>query len=506
MCMADLPPPPTLHVCGDGTNVRVYRMPHIELNENEAMTILLHAAHMHRQRVPREIEFPTFVSIAETCLRYRCTSPLEMQVEYQWLPQWAQMTGDQYRDGLLVISYAFGDQSLFSGMSKAAILNISNEDEILGRTQWPFLVRENIKAIRAAKLAQIQACCNNAIEEYFRPSDKQAHVRNTGTIGLTTIPRCPRGSHSCDATNLGWLMLVCNELHLLSDRRTESQDPRQHSIKELADFLREMPSAPQIHNGVCDYAPTLRRAIDEIYNSVTGLTLREVSLRSGWALSKDTGGDQYDNELVKPHERPAIENLGVRNHLNSLFFNDTICLQILSHLDDIEDLTVAAMIDRGFYGVYKRNEAVLLRNVMRAEKRRRTLSRVTPGVTRAQSNIIMGEKPPLPQSTDTIRAKSAAANYTSYGNSPKSPQNGPGYSRLSLSEMPMSAEEAQRILWPEDLETLQPTTPRPLPKMPEHNEKYLSNASIPVEEKSRIHDDHKHLRHEIDMALRPGLQ
>lgn len=85
--ITDIPPPPSPYTCKDGTDVKVYRMPQIELNDHESLTILLHAAHMHNQKVPREIDFPVFVSIAEVCLRYRCTSPLELQVEYQWLPR-----------------------------------------------------------------------------------------------------------------------------------------------------------------------------------------------------------------------------------------------------------------------------------------------------------------------------------------------------------------------------------------------------------------------------------
>lgn len=207
--MKDFPPPPSPHTCRDGMEVKVYRMPQIELNNHESLTILLHAAHMHNQKVPREIDFPVFVSIAEVCLRYRCTSPLELQVEYQWLPQWMHMAGDECPDGLLLISYAFGLRGIFTRMSKTAILNAVDEEQIQSKDLWPQTVRDKINAIRSAKLAQIHECCTNAIEEYFKPPQEDTERKaSVGSLVLTTMPRCPRGSHLCDATNLGWLMLV----------------------------------------------------------------------------------------------------------------------------------------------------------------------------------------------------------------------------------------------------------------------------------------------------------
>ena len=377
--MNDLPPPPSRHTCKDGMEVKVYRMPQIELNSDEALTILLHAAHMHNQKVPREIAFPVFVSIAEVCLRYRCTSPLELQVEYQWLPQWMHMAGEDSPDGLLLISYAFGLRGIFTRMSKTAILNTVDEEQIQSKELWPQAVRDKIGAIRSAKLAQIHECCTSAIEEYFRPpSEDTERKASVGSLVLTTVPRCPRGSHLCDATNLGWLMLVYNELRVLPNIMTNvgfhslPKSPKR-SIKELVDCLRLMPSAPQVHSGVCDYAPAFRSAINDIYNSIQGLTLKDVSGKSGWALSKHAEEDHMSPEV---HELPVPDDDDVQKENPSMSSHETICLRILSHLDDEDDLSNAAMIDKGFYGAYKRNEAALLKNVMKAV-RRRTMSTVT---------------------------------------------------------------------------------------------------------------------------------
>ena len=40
------------------------------------------------------------------------------------------------------------------------------------------------------------------------------------------------------------------------------------------------------YHGVCDYASAFRSAINDVYNSVPGLTLFEVAGRHGWALSR----------------------------------------------------------------------------------------------------------------------------------------------------------------------------------------------------------------------------
>ena len=84
------PPPPLKQLCRDGTEVKVYRMPQLELNKWEALTTLLHAAHMHNDHIPRQVKFYEFVSIAEVCLRYQCTA----------LWKWLSNT-DGFRNGFI---------------------------------------------------------------------------------------------------------------------------------------------------------------------------------------------------------------------------------------------------------------------------------------------------------------------------------------------------------------------------------------------------------------------
>jgi hypothetical protein len=520
--ISQLPPPPLRHTCRDGMEVKVYQMPQIELNNHESLTILLHAAHMHNSKVPREIDFPVFVSIAEVCLRYRCTSPLELQVEYQWLPQWLHMAGDDSPDGgLLLISYAFGIRRIFTRMSKTAILNAVDEEGIQSKELWPQAVRDRIKAIRAAKLAQIHECCTNAIKEYFRPplehTDRRASV---GSLTLTTVPRCPRGSHQCDATNLGWLMLVYNELRVLPSVMKSigfHESPRR-SLKELADCLRLMPSAPQVHSGVCDYAPAFRSAINDIYNSITGLTLRDVSGRDGWALSKHAGPteNRYDDVSREVVELEAPLEYHKETKEAVAMSNEEICLRILSHIDNLEDLISAAMIDKGFYSAYKRNEAYLLKNVMKAERRRTMSFSPDPAIVRntrrpdvmnpGRLNIITSN------SKDDESKFLVSDNIRSRVPLPDDPPQdlydaSPPYSPISPDEVPMSTEEAHKILWPNEdsppsLNTGSSTT-NGFPV--ERNEKYLLGDVAHIEDKARVEDDNKHLRDEKDEALGLGI-
>lgn len=312
-----LPTPPARHVSKDGIEVKVYRMPQIELNKHEALTIVLHAAHGHNVKVPRNIELPVFVSVAEVCLKYQCTSPLELHVEHRWLPPLLAKAGEDSPDGLLLIGYAFGHRELFSRASKSAILDSLDDEEIDEKELWPQIVKDKIKTIRAAKLAQIHECCRTALQDYFKPpTDSIGSVRKSsvGSLELTARPRCPKGSHLCDATNLGWLMLVYNELHVLPTLMDKvgfpglPQPPRR-SLKGLVNSLRLMPSAPQVnevHAGVCDYAPAFRSQIDDIYNSIAGLTLHDITGRWGWALSK---GHHGPGDHIDEFELPADNNI-----------------------------------------------------------------------------------------------------------------------------------------------------------------------------------------------------
>ncbi|PMD31683.1 hypothetical protein L207DRAFT_471706 [Hyaloscypha variabilis F] len=523
--ISQLPPPPTKHICKDGMEVKVYRMPQIELNKNESLKYLLHAAHMHKDRVPRQVSFQTFVNIAEVCLKYQCTGPLEMHVEYQWLPQWIGKLQDDEYDGFLVISYAFGLRRIFTRMSKTAILNAVDEEELRGKEAWPETVKEKIIATRAAKMAQIYECCTSALAEYLKTPAENTGRRNSviGSLQLTTSPRCPRGSHQCDATNLGWLMLVYNELRILPNimKNTTIDDlakPPKRSLKELVACLGLMPSAPQVHSGVCDHAPLFRNAINDVYNSVTGLTLRDVSGKEGWALSKNSAptGDHDDSMARDLIELEApLESLNETTRATAMS-NEEISFRILSHLDEMDDLTNAAMIDQSFYRAYKRNEATLLKNVINAE-RRRTMSQAHRDVAPIRRALKAEQSPnglnisiprvdeePKSLATDQLKFPPAARPQSLYEDLyDATPPLSPSYEEITQEEH----EEAYRIIWGEDTPVPQPPPKtNGQPKQPvERNDKCLVGDVAHTGDKARLMDEEgKYLREEQERELGQG--
>lgn len=525
--ISQLPPPPTKHICKDGMEVKVYRMPQIELNKHESLKYLLHAAHMHKDRVPRQVAFQTFVSIAEVCLKYQCTGPLEMHVEYQWLPQWIGKLHDDEYDGFLVISYAFGLRRIFTRMSKTAILNAVDEDEIRSKEAWPPTVKEKIVATRAAKLAQIYDCCTGALAEYLK-TPAEVIGRQTSVIGslqLTTSPRCPRGSHQCDATNLGWLMLVYNELRILpSIMKNVGMDdlakPPKRSLKELVACLGLMPSAPQVHSGVCDHAPLFRNAINDVYNSVTGLTLHDVSGKNGWALSKNSAptSDHDDSMVQDLIELEAPLESSKETRRAAAMSNEDISFRILSYLDEMDDLTHAAMIDQSFYRAYKRNEATLLKNVINAE-RRRTMSQVNPDITPIR-RVLKAESPPNGLNICIPRAeeepKSLATETLEFAARAPRPQSlnedlydvSPPFSPLSTEELTQEEhEEAYRIIWGEDA-TSEPPDMKANGELigpVERNDKCLVGDVARTGDKARmVEEEGKYLREEQERELALG--
>ncbi|KAK4081393.1 hypothetical protein VFPBJ_11013 [Purpureocillium lilacinum] len=390
-----LPPPPSQYICKDGSEAKLYRMPQYEVNHLKAMETLMHAAHMHNEMVPREVSFEQFVAIAECCMRYRSTSPLELVVEHRWLPQWMHKGADDMPDGLLVISYAFGSRQLFTRMSKSAILNLVDERDLQSKP-WPQKIKDRIWAVRCAKVAQVYASCTTTIQEYLRPPTRtaeddpeplsQADLRQNINMpaappkhaaSLTSTPRCPKGNHGCDAVNLGWMMLVYNEMDLLPQIMRPSvlghlpqAEPRARSLAQMVDILRRMPSpASPIHQGgVCDPGPSFRTAIADIYNSVTGLTLHDVSGKShGWALSKHRMADPQvlvtsGLRRMAAHDDP---------HTVAAEFPDEVRLRILQALDDVDDLHAAALTNRGFYDTYHRHELSLIRRFLKADRIRK---------------------------------------------------------------------------------------------------------------------------------------
>ncbi|KAJ0122900.1 hypothetical protein J7T55_011361 [Diaporthe amygdali] len=478
--------PPRTVAYADGNRVKVYSMPQLELNKEEALTVLLYAAHMQNDKVPREISFEQFTAIAEVCLKYQCTSPLELFVEHRWLPAWMHKASEPQPDGILLISYAFGMRQLFTRMSKTSVLNIVDEEQLRSKP-WPQAMKDRVWAVRNAKLAQVYSACAGAVQEYFRPpgqassdgglgansegqrsgagispnhdpsrtssllrasSSNPAPPSYVSLFSLTSTPRCPRGDHWCDATSMGWLLLVLNELQLawtvinpsVMPAAQGQQSQPQRSLAQILDVLRSIPSPPHAaHPGstVCDPAPAFRAAVNDVYNSISGLTLFEVDgKRHGWGLSKhrvnqpqtvqkvslgklnglSLAGLSLEDDAVAPalnttneytRELLAMETedwvpannstetdiIGEEDddmtddmqwrHYNqpSAFAPDeALGLRILRHADTFDDLHALALVSRAFYAAFKKNELALMRPLAR----RQTLSTLAGGPPQPQ--------------------------------------------------------------------------------------------------------------------------
>jgi hypothetical protein len=605
-----LPPPPAKYICKDGFEAKLYRMPQYELNHHQSLEILLHAAHMHNENVPTEVTFDQFVAIAECSMRYKSTSPLEMAVEQRWLPQWMHKGADDMPDGLLVISYAFGSRQLFTRMSKSAVLNLVDEKDLMSKP-WPKRIRDKIWAVRCAKIDQVYACCTGTIQEYIRtPSDDaglESHeplppseqrnnwfsLYNTAsqpTTSLTTTTRCPRGSHWCDASNLGWMMLVFNEIgmlsHMLNPAVTShlAESPRpSRSLAQILAALRRIPNptAPIHRGGVCDPCPALRSALNDIYNSVSGLTLHDVSGKShGWALSK------HKEREPQTHVMTGLKRMAARdpNHSVATEFPETIRLKVLSHIESLDDLHSAAMTSWAYYETYKTHELYLMRNILRNDRVRTGTLRqpIVMSNSNAEEKVLklegdvfkssegrlaadamtlgsdgeddesdfdddasLDETPPPSISDTTWRSMSTAfgadVDGTPHGwppeyppqrrrpsdvtsiepaSSPTTPrQRSPppaGLSRASPSkphvectefadEPPMTHEEAQRILWPEEpVEQTRNLHNPPLSGVEGLREKFLVGDPFFIEgleDKSLVLDGEKQLRSEHDRRI-----
>jgi hypothetical protein len=568
----ELPPPPTQLTCADGSRILLFRMPQLELNKESSLTILLHAAHMHNDRVPREISFERFVALAEVCLRYRCTSPLELYVEHRWLPQWVHKAVDDMPDGLVTISFAFGLRRLFTRVTKTAILNLVDEEELASKP-WQPKIKEKIWAVRCAKMAQVYGTCSRAVEEYLRPPGQEAGSEgdgetsdsrrlqpgNTimsptlvspnflnspaspvpGPMSFTNVPRCPKGNHWCDAVNLGWLMLVLNELQLLPTIVNPSilakfpSKPPSRSLGHIVEAIRSVSNPPNnVHypgrTSVCDPAPVLRAAINDVYNSVSGLTLFDIDgTRHGWAMSRDQedepqtmlrpGSEYSEISLLEQLQLPSPSystpsqdyDTSQTSAATEALSNEAICLRILQSLDSYESLQIASRLNRSFYQVYRKNELALMRQVVRAS-RVKTMQQLSGRAQDASEEIL---SPRVADHLRDLQERRSREQGDGEGSSR-------GHSFLDLEEVEtydsppsgqnpyfkMTEEEARRVLWPEPSPPLSPPQTESQVSIYDDQDgvdagKYAANEIVRVEDKTLVVIGNKQLRQDLDRKL-----
>ncbi|KAI9748394.1 MAG: hypothetical protein M1815_003274 [Lichina confinis] len=298
------PPPPTMQhelestefVHTGQTLPTTLRLPMDRFLTVAAVSTLLYAAHMRTDKVPRRVSFQEFVDIAYACHKYRCTAPVQIFMECYWLEQWWDRLGGEGYGDLFFISYVFGLKRTFAKSSKAALMRMCEHptspqvDSRLPEAVWSCL-----RHARTTKLRRVLQLSRRTLDLYLLSEEpSSARFRRSVSISDATSPgdldelqlkrqaRCPHGSHECDAANLGWLMLVLNEVGLLPvvldpTKEEEFFGYQSRSLKNILCKLCAAPSAVGVHGALCDYAPAFREAVCDIYNSVRGLSIWELN-------------------------------------------------------------------------------------------------------------------------------------------------------------------------------------------------------------------------------------
>ncbi|KAH0545361.1 hypothetical protein FGG08_000502 [Glutinoglossum americanum] len=260
-----------------------------------ALGIVLCAAHMRNDKVPRSISFRELVEVSRVCQQYQCIDPVSLFVELLWLPQWQEWIGHPGYGDFLLISYVFGHARIFETASKRIILQLRGDPDVMEDKMLPPHVRERLRQIRAAILARILDCCRKTMRQYLpSPPLTSESNRQDGadwsannkrwSVGtsLESKLHCPKTNRQCDANNLGWLMLIFNELGILESVTDPCLNLAQGSwfsgsLGGLVAKLCAVPGAAKVHDGDCDYAPAFRSKICEVFNSIKGLDLSEVN-------------------------------------------------------------------------------------------------------------------------------------------------------------------------------------------------------------------------------------
>ena len=305
----------------------------------EALSTLFYAAHMRIDKVPRDISFRGFVDVASVCHKFRCTAPVELFVERVWLEQWIECLGKEGYEDFLFISYVFALERIFERTSQWAIMQLvsgqyatQEEDSRLPWEAWLHL-----RVVQTSKLKEILQHCRKTLNSYLSREEDAGHASwptsypeadsrpDVEELRLKGPTRCVQGSYQCDAANLGWLMLVLNEIGVLPAILDTTKEERflqwqTTSLESILCKLCAAPSAVGVHGDVCDYAPAFRDAMCNIYNGIKGLSIWDVNdrmrSRRGSAISQ-AGGPVLDGAGPSRQNSGISRSVGMRHAAES---------------------------------------------------------------------------------------------------------------------------------------------------------------------------------------------
>lgn len=251
---------------------------------------------------------------------------------------------------------------------------------------------------------------------------------------------------------------------------------------------------------MCDPARVLRAAVDDVYNSISGLTLFDVDgERHGWALSRtnahrpesslkiplgsfsltapgdekvgaghmlkhegdnpETTVDFHEDRRYDPHQDGDIDDDCIWAYHAPVTFapDEPVCLRVMSCADNFDDLHALALTSRTFYAAFEQHELALMRGLVR-NNRRLTLSLLSADSDGPLSTSEKGRRGDdevlLPgEKSDMATSTTAGSEGVS---SPLGRDDVYGWEVLGDQDLegddddnPMTEEEACRILWPD---------------------------------------------------------
>ncbi|KAI9810605.1 MAG: hypothetical protein M1827_006167 [Pycnora praestabilis] len=289
-------------------------MPQQEWNDMNALTTLLHAAHLRNDatHVARKIKFREFVEIAKTCHTYQCTAPLDMVVECYWAPQWRDFVGQSGYEDWLYISYTFRINDIFEKTTKEVILSLQGATGLMDDTRLPKSVKDRIRAARLNKLSRLLKYCREEMYQYLpslgsarRPSARRhargldvVRVDSAGSFTFANSTHCEQGDHRCDAMNLGWLIKSFVEIGVPIEPTNSYTHHfwQNSSLKFILSRLCGIPDPPSVHkqsrsrslerqnrnsqpegDNECNYAPGFRQHMLGVYENIKGITIDDIN-------------------------------------------------------------------------------------------------------------------------------------------------------------------------------------------------------------------------------------